>query len=191
MSKIFKSVKNFKFPTMKGGAVLSNMNVVLHNVFVLYFILVLSLANMFYLVSSSNYMFAAIFILVGFLTSFFSKNMMVILCIALVVSNVLMYGKKAALEGFEEEEHDLSNVATDTSADTSADTFADVTIPNTKKSTGQSSGQSADETSADYEKLLGLQNQITDGMSNLNGSLTQAESLLKKLANTVNVDINV
>ena len=81
---------------------LSNASTIFNNVFILYFILILSLFNLFYLVTSANYMFASIFILIGFITSFFSKNMIVILCIALTVTNVLQFGRKSSFaEGFD------------------------------------------------------------------------------------------
>ena len=47
--------------------ILSNASAIYNNVFILYFILILSLSNLFYLVTSANYMFASIFILVGFI----------------------------------------------------------------------------------------------------------------------------
>ena len=51
--------------------------------------------------------FAAVFLLVGFLTSFFSKNMTVILVIAIVATNVLQFGSGVrASEGFAEGNED-------------------------------------------------------------------------------------
>jgi hypothetical protein len=47
-----------------------------------------------------------VFILVGILTSFFSKNMLIILFIALTVSNVVKYGTSIRQEGFEDEHHE-------------------------------------------------------------------------------------
>ena len=65
---------------------------------ILYFFFFLSLGNLYSFTSNGDYLFATIFILVGFLTSFFSKNMIVILCIALTITNVLKYGKGMRLE---------------------------------------------------------------------------------------------
>ena len=65
---------------------------ILHNRFVLYFVLFLALSDLLFLAMGSEFVAISIFILSGFVTSFFSKNMMVIMCVAMVVSNILRYG---------------------------------------------------------------------------------------------------
>lgn len=80
---------------MKG----SKKNAILHNRFVLYFIFIIALGNLLTLVYSRDYYSASIFVLIGFLTSFFSKNMIVILCIAIAFTNIIKYGAKAGVEG--------------------------------------------------------------------------------------------
>ena len=178
-----------------GNSMLSNMSVVLNSVFVLYFILILALSNLFYLVSSANYMFASIFIITGFLTSFFSKNMIVILCIALTVTNLLQFGKNASRmsEGFEGDEEDEED-APPSKKNKSSEGFAgdeedEEDTPPTKKVSKNTSTEQFDSISSDYKKLLGMQDKITDNMSTLNDSLTQSENILKNLAKTINVDM--
>lgn len=79
-----------------------NFNPLLKSQIVLYFLFLVSLANLYTFVSTGNGTYAAIFLLVGFLTTFFSKNMVVIMILALAVSNILFYGRQIALEeGFE------------------------------------------------------------------------------------------
>ena len=167
-----------------GNSILSNMSVVLNSVFVLYFILILALFNLFYLVSSANYMFASIFIITGFLTSFFSKNMIVILCIALTITNVLQFGKIASQsnEGFAGDEKDEKDEETDTpkiknKIDETVDT--------------KDNKPNLDNITSEYKELLGLQDKITDNMSTLNDSLTKSENILKNLAKTINIDIDM
>lgn len=80
---------------------LANSHKLLKNKFLLYFILMLALADVIYLAMGKDYMSVAIFCLTGFVSSFFSKNMMVVLCIAMVVTNVLRFGS-ARSEGFAE-----------------------------------------------------------------------------------------
>jgi hypothetical protein len=66
-----------------------------------------ALANLLYLAVGGNMAFAAVFLLVGFLTSFFSKNMTVILVIAIVATNVLQFGSSIRTsEGFAEGKDD-------------------------------------------------------------------------------------
>jgi trehalose/maltose hydrolase-like predicted phosphorylase len=87
---------------MKG----SKKNAILHNRFVLYFIFIIALGNLLTLVYSRDYYSASIFVLIGFLTSFFSKNMIVILCIAIAFTNIIKYGAKAGVEGMTQNESD-------------------------------------------------------------------------------------
>ena len=76
---------------------------ILHNRFVLYFVLFLALSDLMFLAMGSEFISVAVFILSGFVTSFFSKNMMVIMCIAMVITNILRYGTGIRLmEGLKE-----------------------------------------------------------------------------------------
>ena len=97
---------------MKG----SKKNAILHNRFVLYFIFIIALGNLLTLVYSRDYYSASIFVLIGFLTSFFSKNMIVILCIAIAFTNIIKYGAKAGVEGMTSDEKE------DTEAEEKEDT---------------------------------------------------------------------
>jgi hypothetical protein len=78
-------------------------NAIIHNRFILYFIFFIALADLYYLTVAGDFFSVSIFILIGFLTSFFSKNMMIIFFIALTVTNILKYGTKIRhSEGFED-----------------------------------------------------------------------------------------
>lgn len=78
----------------------SKNNAILHNRFVLYFIFFISLGNLFYLTMESDVFSILTFVLIGFITSFFSKNMIVILVIALSMTNVLKFGTDLSHETF-------------------------------------------------------------------------------------------
>jgi len=73
---------------------------VLQNKFVLYFVFVLAVGNLFHFVFRQDLMSVGIFIATGLLTSFFSKNMTVIMVIAMVVANIFQIGK--GRDGFED-----------------------------------------------------------------------------------------
>ena len=82
---------------------------ILYNRYLLYFVFAIVLGNVVQLMTQQDHMSLVIMVIVGLLTSFFSKNMVVILCIALVVTNILKYGTKLRVEGFklqEEEDED-------------------------------------------------------------------------------------
>jgi hypothetical protein len=104
----------------------------LHNVYVVYFIFIIALGDLYYLMVSQSWFYMTLFILVGFLTSFFSKNMVVILCIALTITNVLKMALTGVREGFEESDklaEEASPVTTATTEAPSATTGA----PSAKK----------------------------------------------------------
>jgi len=178
-------------------------------------------------------MLVSIFILVGFITSFFSKNMIVILCIALTITNILQFGDKAALEGFGEE-----TSSNDTSDDTNSDDVksdaiksdaiksdaiksdaiksdavkSDAVKSNTVKSDAVKSDavksdideliskstntnskntnpKNIDDILNSYKELLTLQGKIQDGMHNINGPLTEAEDIIKRISTKIGISV--
>ena len=66
---------------------------VLQNKYVLYFVFVLAVGNLFHFVFSRDLMSVGMFVAAGLLTSFFSKNMIVIMVVAMVVANIFQFGK--------------------------------------------------------------------------------------------------
>jgi hypothetical protein len=100
-SKIFNNVtKNIqkmvdKFVEKEG---------LLHNRILLYSTFVLSLLNLVFFMVDKDFTSITFFILIGFLTSFFSKNMMVVLLLSLILTNILKYGSTLNKEGIDEDE---------------------------------------------------------------------------------------
>lgn len=87
------------------SSILKDTGKILQNRFVLYFILFLALSDLLFLAMGREFVSIAVFILSGFVTSFFSKNMMVIMCVAMVISNILRYGTGVRMtEGLVSEE---------------------------------------------------------------------------------------
>jgi len=95
---------------------------ILHNRFFLYFIFLIALFDFLYLGYTNDFDTLSIFILVGLLTAFFSKNMIIILSTAVIVANVLKwsgYNDSFMKEGLtnkddeEEDEKDEDEVADD------------------------------------------------------------------------------
>ncbi len=79
---------------------------VLYNKWVLYFIFVVSLVDLtrFYMVGNTNAVL--LFFAIGLLTTFFSKNMTVVLVVALALTHLAFFGT-GALEGMEQQEEDV------------------------------------------------------------------------------------
>ena len=100
---------------------LLNMNSkkILNNVALLYVVLIATISDLLYMVSIGSHFNVIIFILVAYVTSLFSKNMMVILVVALALTNMYDLGKKIVLkEGFEEkEDEDKTDVSDENNSD--------------------------------------------------------------------------
>lgn len=101
-SNLGKSIKKAQYYFKK-----SNFNV-LHNKYLLYFILILSICDLLLFAYLGELTHVIIYILVGVITSFFTKNMIVILTIAMVVTNLIRYGRNVNnKEGFEDETEEI------------------------------------------------------------------------------------
>jgi hypothetical protein len=79
---------------------------ILHNKYFLWGVLAFSLLNLLFMISGADYVSVVAFLLVGFVTSFFSKNMVVILTVSIVVANVLRFGARSVSEGMAEKEEE-------------------------------------------------------------------------------------
>jgi ribosomal protein L12E/L44/L45/RPP1/RPP2 len=79
---------------------------------VLYLLFVLAIGNIYYLIMHNDVFTLAVFILVAFLTTFFSKNMVVILCISLVISTILKSVQVKEGLGFKLSNNDLNTIET-------------------------------------------------------------------------------
>ena len=76
---------------------------ILYNKWVLYFIFVVGIYDIIHFYQRGNITAVVIFFIVGFLTSFFSKNMIVVIVSAIAVSHIVAYGNKMT-EGLDEKE---------------------------------------------------------------------------------------
>ena len=82
---------------------------ILYNKWVLYFIFVVGIYDVIHFYQRGNVVAVAIFVIVGLLTSFFSKNMIVVIVSAIAVSHIFAYGNKMT-EGLENGEEDEEKV---------------------------------------------------------------------------------
>jgi Ca2+/Na+ antiporter len=123
-------------------------------------------------------MYSVIFILVAFLTTFFSKNMISVLCVGVVVSNILKYGKEISIqEGFEDKEEKIS----DEDGELEVDTLEkDVDKKDTDKSKNMKKNVKK-EHEEEYERLLKYQNQLLEGVSKMAPVLKSAQESLAKI----------
>jgi hypothetical protein len=152
---------------------------------VLYFFFFLSIVNLYTLAISGNGLYAAIFILSSFLTTFFSKNMIVVLCVGLVVSNILRQGIEIRVvqddmttkEGMTTEEGVTESMK---------EGIAELEEENESDDESSEEPKPADENrlnsaKLEYKKLLELQNKLIDGVSTMSPLLKEAKDTFKKL----------
>jgi hypothetical protein len=131
--------------------------------------------------------------IIGFLTSFFSKNMIVILCVVLTMTNLVKKGmKQVGYEGFEdnEEPEDEDTAKKEKPAKkektTKKETPAEDEIDNAPNS-NELSDQTKDEMKREFEKLKeeypefsALKEDIVDAMVKIDPILDKAETFMNK-----------
>ena len=139
--------------TIRTSTLLKSGNNILHNRFILYFILMVSILNLIGFATNGNLLSPVIFVLVGFLTTFFSKNMLVVLMVPLLITNILNYNE-SNMEGMDNED---------------------------EKEETPPSDEEINEMKEKYSELFELQNTILDGMNKVTQSLDKAEPILNKL----------
>jgi len=84
-------------PSMQGGF--------LTNKWILYLVLFSAIFDLFYFYQKGDMYALTIFFIIGFLVSFFSKNMVVILILAIALTHLIRYGKNLS-EGFKDGDDD-------------------------------------------------------------------------------------
>jgi len=179
-----------KFASLKMNKLLKfnyNFSPVLHNRFVLYFFLLLVIIEIVYFVGSNDIASLVTLLLVGLLTTFFNKNMIVVFVLALVITNILKYGIKMN-EGFE------GNENMDKSEDKSDDKqkMSDVNEDEEKKDKKKKNDKegSSDKSKTideqyenlkeEYPKFKVVQQEILDGVKKMEPLLQKAESFIDK-----------
>jgi len=176
-----------------------NFNPVLQNQLVLYLFLFMTLTQIVLFVSNNDTMGIVLMCMVGFLTSFFSRNMIVILCVALTVTNLLKKGmKQVGYEGFEDNEDAEEEEEVD--AEEEVDEVAPKKEKKNKKSatkvddemddapnSNELSDKTKDEMKRQFEKLKeeypefnALKGDIVDAMTKIDPILDKAEAFMNK-----------
>ena len=164
----------------------------LYNRFVLYFVVLVAVVNLYSLVYSGNSMYAAMFILVGFLTSFFSKNMTVILVVAVAITNLVKSGtaSNGGLEGFREGATDKESMKSsedlvgESLKDDSSEKPLEVKPSEKKKPDKKEVDKIKKEIINDGKELLKLQKNIVGGFQEIQPYMTQAEKLATKITDS-------
>lgn len=159
---------------------------VLHNRFILYFMLFLSTINLMGCGLVGDLLLPTFFVLIGIITSFFSKNMTVILTIALVLSNIIKYATKGVYnEGFQDDNDDSdsdkdSKKKSKKYSDNDSSKKEQTKVEKTKISKDNIEGMQDK-----YKELMTLQDTILGQIGTLEESLISAEKVVNNIVNSV------
>ena len=197
-SKIAERVNGFSkkvtgaLPSMSGGF--------LTNKWMLYLVLFSAIFDIFYFYKRNDMQAILIFLVIGFLVSFFSKNMVVILILAIALTHLIRFGKQATegfenddeekpegyeddedkAEGYEEDEDKAEGFEEDEDKDGFEEkededfSSIDKTASDVKNMEGMNAGN-IDETT---QKLLDTQKQLMTNMEGLKPMLEKAQVFL-------------
>jgi type III secretory pathway component EscV len=128
--------------------------------------------------------------LIGFLTSFFSKNMIVIIFIAVVLSNALKVVKRPGVEGMKNNKTKKSKKSKKDETNKDRDEEEKETTEDTeplrnkgetmKEYTKRDNETVIKELEEEYPEFLKIQNQILENVEKMNPLLEKAESFVSK-----------
>lgn len=102
---------------MKVSKISKTFSKVFENIYVLYFVFFLALLNLFGFLITGNFNAIVFFILVGYLVYNFTKNMIIVLTVPLVLTSIFMVGKKIQ-ESFQDSSTDTPSSASPSSEST-------------------------------------------------------------------------
>ncbi len=174
IDSLVRKIKNV-LPSFAGGP--------LTNKWFLYIVFAGALYELFLYFMRYDFYAISIFLLIGFLASFFSKNMVVIMIMAIVFTRLLRYGQKLS-EGFadadkedeekEDEDEDAENKTTDKDKTKKTADKTETTEQMETKENFEEPSAMSDTT----QKLLQNQKQLMANMEALKPVLKQAEQFL-------------
>jgi flagellar biosynthesis GTPase FlhF len=167
-------------------SVISNKtsNSILHNRVLLYAILLLALLDLFYLANVKDFTSVIVFILVGILTSFFCKNMIVILFVAICITHILKYPR--SLEGAEnmneKEEEDKENMENEEEEKEKEKENMENEEDEEKKEKKENmeNKKNTEEMTKEMKEFMEVQNKIIGGMADLEPLMQKAEGFIQK-----------
>lgn len=171
----------------------------LHSQYILYILSLISLAHVIYFASTKDANALFIFLIVGFLTSFFSKNMIVIMFNALLITHLLRCDiRKPNLEGAENMDETPVDENPDDDATTTKKNSLDILPPDVKaaaeagkaaaiKKSEDDADNSAekkkelyDNLKKDFVEFQNIQQNILAAMKEIDPLLNRAETFITK-----------
>ena len=160
------------------------MKKLMYNRGVLYALCILALFNLIMYANARDFNSVITMLIVGVLMSFFSKNMIVILAVAIGVTYLLNYNSvKLISEGAENMKKEGEESAEETaeeSAEETAEESAEETAEESADGTDEDKKKMYDELQTDFKDFQKIQDSILTGMKEIDPLLTKAETFIEK-----------
>jgi len=190
-----------------------DFNPILRNSVVLYIFLFMAVVQMFFFLNTRDFQSLVVLIILGVVISFFNKNMIIVLCLSLVLTNIIKYGIKGVRvsEGFQDSDEvdkkDEKDEVDETNEELIKNSFENLDKPKPKKAVIKKKNEvkkSNDlETNDDISKLekdknqlvqlksefpefKEIQTEIIQGIDKITPLLKKAESYMQKYENFKN-----
>ena len=156
------------------------MKKLMYNRGVLYALCILALFNLIMYANARDFNSVITMLIVGVLMSFFSKNMIVILAVAIGVTYLLNYNSvKLISEGAENMKKEGEESAEETTEET-AEESAEETAEESADGTDEDKKKMYDELQTDFKDFQKIQDSILTGMKEIDPLLTKAETFIEK-----------
>lgn len=162
----------------------------LQNKYVLYILAVIAIVNILMFANQKDYNSVFVFVIIGFLVSFFSKNMIVVLLSAILLTHALKYvlstresmkNKKKTKEGFE---HEGEEKPEEEDEDEDILDTVDIDVEPTEDGAEDDKLAKKQETyeklKDDFTEFQSIQEDILKNMKEIDPLLTKAESFIEK-----------
>jgi len=162
----------------------------------LYFLVFVTIVVLFTYVNTRDVTSTVALILIGFLASFFTKNMIIVLSVALLFTWVFKYAMKLRYEGFEgndeeeEEKKDKKEGMENEKEEKEEDKKESMSTKDSTKDEAKGSNKSEDkekekekdlkQLKKDYESFEEIQKNILGGVKKINTELDKAETFINK-----------
>lgn len=153
----------------------------------LYFLVFVTIVVLFTYVNTRDITSTIALILIGFLASFFTKNMIIVLSVALLFTWVLKYAMKLRHEGFEgkeegesEEKKEKKEGMENEEKEEKEEKKESMTSSDTTKGGDKEKEKDLKELKKDYESFEEIQKNILGGVKKINTELDKAETFINK-----------
>jgi hypothetical protein len=170
---------------------LRHLNKLLYNRFLLYAVLIVSLINMTVYALMGDIITPVIFVLVGVITAYFNKNMLVVLFVSFVFSNISKLVKtsnslKSLMvngEGYENMEDTKDEPTEESEEPMDTENEAEEETETENYENKKKVEKHVKET---YENLFSLQQKMEKSIESMTNDLSHAEKIIEKLENKFN-----